>query len=141
MKTSKILIAFISIFLVLTVGCANGIKNEGNKIIVEKQAGEADNYEYYNKINDNKEVQKAKDILGSIRWENAIVDMVHSPDYKFHFENNKEQLSGSVYELWISPDKGRIELVIDNENKYVHLNKEVSVELFGIITGNKLVED
>lgn len=138
MKTNKIFIVFISIFLVLTVGCTNGIKNEGNKIIVEKRVGEADKYEHYNEIKDNKEVQKAKDILASISWKNAEVSMVQPPHYKFHFENINGNASGVVYELWISPDKGRIELVIDSASKYVHLNKEVSAELFKIIIGKEL---
>lgn len=68
MKTNKILIVFISILLVLTVGCGNGIKNEGNKIIIKKQ-------------------------------------------------------------------------IIDSADKYVHLNKEISKELFKMITGKELGED
>ena len=140
MKTNKIVIVFISIFLVLTVGCANWIKNEGDKIIVEKRVGEADKYEYYNEIKDNKEVQKAKDIVTSISWKNAKVSMAHPPDYKFHFEDTNTKASGVLYELWISPDKGRIELVIDSDSKYVRLNKEVSAELFKIITGKDLDE-
>jgi hypothetical protein len=145
LKTNKIFIFLISIFLVLTVGCANGtknesnrIKNEGNKIIVEKRVGEADKYEYYNEIKDSKEVQNAKDILDTISWENAKASMAYPPHYKFHFEDTNSKSSGVIYELWISPDKGRIELVVDSASKYVHLNKEVSEELFKIITGEEL---
>lgn len=145
MKTNKIFICLISIFLVLTVGCTNGtknernrIKNEGNKIIVEKRVGEADKYEYYNEIEDSKEVQNAKDILNTISWENAKVSMAYPPHYKFHFEDTNSKSSGVIYELWISPDKGKIELVVDSADKYVHLNKEVSGKLFKIITGKEL---
>lgn len=145
LKTNKIFIFFISIFLVLTTGCVNGIRNEknkinnqGDKIIVEKRVGEADKYEYYNEIKDTKEVQNTKDILNSITWENAAVSMAYPPHYKFHFEDTNSKSSGAIYELWISPDKGRIELVIDSASKYVHLNKEVSGGLFKIITGKEL---
>ena len=140
MRTNKIFIFLISIFLVLTVGCANGtknesntIKNKGNEIIVEKRVGEADKYEYYNEIKDSKEVQNAKDILDTISWENAKVSMAYPPHYKFHFEDTNSKSSEVIYELWISPDKHRIELVVDSASKYVHLNKEVSGKLFKII--------
>ena len=137
----------ISIFLVLMVGCTNRIKNEGNKILVEKrvsEVSESDKYENYNEIKDSKEVQNIKDILNSIDWGNAKVkvDMVSPPHYKFHFEDTteKQELNGLIYELWISPDKGRIELVIDSESKYLHLDKTKSAELFKLITGKNLDE-
>jgi hypothetical protein len=145
LKTINIFIFFISIFLVLTTGYANGIRNERNKInnqgdqiIVEERVGEADKYEYYNEIKDSKEVQNAKDILNSITWENAAVSMAYPPHYKFRFEDNNSKSSGVIYQLWISPDKGRIELVVDSASKYVHLNKEVSGKLFKIITAKEL---
>jgi hypothetical protein len=145
LKTNKIFIVFISIFLVLIVGCTNGIKNEGNKIVVEKRVSkvsESDKYEYYNEVKDNNEVQNIKDILNSISWENIKVDMVSPPHYKFHFEDTteKQELNGLIYDLWISPDEGRIELVIDSKSKYVHLDKAKSAELFKLITGKKLDE-
>ncbi len=145
LKTNKKIIVFISIFLVLLVGCSNGTKIKGNKIVgdkivVEKRVGEADKYEYCNEIKDSKGVQMVNHILDNISWTNAEVSMVHPPDYKFHFENTNGNASGAVYELWISPDKGGVELVIDSESKYIHLNKEKSLELFKIITGKKLDE-
>ncbi|MFT5871970.1 MAG: hypothetical protein ACI8WT_000896 [Clostridium sp.] len=134
----------ISIFLVLMVGCTNRIKNEGNKIVVEKRVEEANKYENYNEIKDSKEVQNIKDILNNIDWGNAKVkvDMVSPPHYKFHFEDTteKQELNGLIYDLWISPDKGRIELVIDSESKYLHLDKTKSAELFKLITGKNLDE-
>ena len=142
MKINKIFIALLSIFLVLIIGCTNAIKNEGNKIVVEKRVGESDKYEYYNEVKDNKEVQNIKDILNSISWKNAKVDMVSPPHYKFHFEDTteKQESNGLIYDLWISPDKGRIELIIDSKSKYVHLDKEKSAELFKLITGKNLDE-
>ena len=140
MKTNKIFIVFIAMFLVLMVGCSNGIKNEGNKIIVEKQVNGTDKYEIYNEIKDNKELQNAKDILNSIKWENAKVSMAQRSEYKFHFEDTNSKTSGAVYELWISPNKDKIELVIDGESKYVQLDKEKSEKLFKIITGKNLTE-
>ncbi|MFD3158684.1 hypothetical protein ACFIJ5_17890 (plasmid) [Haloimpatiens sp. FM7330] len=143
MKTNNIFIVFIGVFLVLMVGCSNVIKNEGNKIVVEKIVGENDKYEYFNEISDSKEVKNVRDILYSISWENVKVNMTRHADYKFHFENSKEKhkSNGLIYDLWISPNKDKIELVIESESKYVQLNEEKSKELFEIITGKKLNED
>ena len=143
MKINKIFIVLLSIFLVLIVGCANGIKNEGNKIVVEKRVGESDKYEYYNEVKDNKEVQNIKDILDSIDWGNAKVKVSLSsppPDYKFHFEytTEKQESNGLIHDLWISPDKGTIELVINSESKYIHMDKAKSAELYKLITGKNL---
>lgn len=144
MKINKIFIVLTSIFLVLMVGCANHIKNEGNKIVVEKRVEEANKYENYNEIKDSKEVQNIKDILNSINWGNAKVqvDMALPPNYKFHFEDTteKQELNGLIYYLWISPDKGSVELVIESESKYLHLDKAKSAELFKLITGKNLDE-
>lgn len=140
MRTNKIFIVFIAMFLVLIVGCSNGINNEGNKIVVEKQVNGTDQYELFSEINDSKEVNNAKDILNSIKWENAEVSMTRPPEYKFHFEDTNSKTSGAVYELWISPNKDKIELVIVGESKYAQLDKEKSEKLFKIITGKNLSE-
>lgn len=140
MKTNKVFIVFIAILLFLIVGCSSGIKNDGNKIVVEKQVSGSDKYELYIEIKDKKEVQNLKNNLNSISWENAKVSMAYPPYYKFHFEDNKGKISGAVYDLWISPNKDKIELVIENESKYIQLNKEKSEELFKIITGKNFNE-
>jgi hypothetical protein len=119
------------------VGCSKGIKNEENKIVVEKQVNGTNKYELYNEIKDSKEVQNAKDILNSIKWENAKVSMAYPPEYKFHFQHTNSKISGVIYELWISANKDKIELVIDGESKYVQLDKEKSEKLFKIITGRE----
>jgi hypothetical protein len=148
LKTNKIFIFLISIFLVLTAGCTNevknkkdGIKNQGDKIIVENRVGEANKYEYYNEIKDSKEVQKVKDILDNTIWENAKVGMAYPPRYRFHFEDTNSKSSGTGYSLWISPNKDKIELVIESASKYVQLNEQVSTELFKIVTGKELGSD
>lgn len=56
-KNNKIFVIFILMFLTLTISCTKGIKNEGNKIIVEKQAGEKYNYEYCSEIKESKQVK------------------------------------------------------------------------------------
>ncbi|GKX66450.1 hypothetical protein [Inconstantimicrobium mannanitabidum] len=147
MKNNKIIIIFIIIFSTLIVGCTkemknseNKIINSGNKIIVEKRTGTKNNYEYYSEIKDSKKVQDIKDILESVSWKNAQVNMAYPPLYKFHFAKDNNEASDINYEVWVSPNKDKVELVIDNKAKYIQLDEKKSAKLFETLTGKKLGE-
>lgn len=143
LKDYKISIVIIGVLLFLITSCSNGVKNEGNEIVVQKRVGEEDKYDHFKEINDNNEVLKIKNILDSIRWENAEVSMAYAPHFKFYFDDvNKEDISkGFKYDLWISPNKDKVELVIEGEGKYVQLSKRKSAQLFKAITGQKLANE
>lgn len=142
MKNIKYFIAIIGIISIYLVGCSNAIENDEQKIEVQKRIGDENKYEDFKEITNNEQVQKVKEILDDIDWENAKVSMIHPPDYKFgfQFKNPKIEAKAVLYELWISPNKDKIELVIDAESKYIQLNKKNSAELFEILTGGKLSE-
>ena len=93
----------------------------------------------FKEIHNNETVQQVKDIVANIDWENAQVSMVRPPDYRFGFQykNPNIEAKAVLYELWISPNKDRVELVID-ESKYAQLDKETSAILYEIITEEKL---
>lgn len=120
----------------LIVGCSNDIKDGEHSIEVQKRIGDENNYESFNVITDNQQVKKAREILENIDWENAKVDMVHPADYRFSFPNPEAKVV--LYELWISPDKDKVELVVDAESKYIQLDKNKSAELYEILTSEKL---
>lgn len=140
MRIFKCLIGFIGISLLFIAGCSkeslNELQHEGNKILVEQRVGEENKYEAYEEITDDSTVQKTNDILDSVSWENAKVSMVHPPHYKFHFVANDQ--SQFLYHLWISPNKDKVELIIEGESKYVQLSRSKSAVLFETITGVKL---
>lgn len=158
MKSNKILIVLIVLILTLIVGCSNPTTNNSgkssknkiapkihfnktqNKVVVEKQTNEKNNYEIYNEIKDRKKVKDIKEILSNINFTNAIVDMAYPPHYKFHLEdsNKKQKSNEPIYELWISPNKNQIELVLDPSGRYVQLSKEKSQKLFQLLTGKDL---
>ena len=75
--------------------------------------------------------------------ENAKVDklLLYPADYRFVFQykNPNIEAKAVLYELWISPNKDKVELVIDaDERKYVRLDNNKSAELFEILTDGKL---
>lgn len=133
LTNKKILIVLASIFMLIFVGCSNGIKDEGNKIVVEKRVGEEDKYELYLEITGDEEVKKIKDILANIKWEEGAVNTVLPPEYKFYFEKDDGKTSHRVYSLWINGDADTSLLVLDSESKFVQNDKKVTKELFNLI--------
>lgn len=141
MKVFKYLIFFIVIFSLFIAGCSkessNEVQIEENKILVQKCVGEEDKYKDFKEISDDGTIKKALEILESIRWENAEVSMAQPPHYKFRFKGGNEQ-SELIYDLWISPNKDKVELVIEGKGKYVQLSRNKSAKLFETITGVQL---
>lgn len=100
-----------------------------------KRYQEKNQYKHTVDMNDNKQVEQIKAILNNIEWENAKVEMLTPPDYKFKLNANNEVI---VYDLWISPNKDKIELIIPSDSKYAEVDEKTSAELFEMLTGNKL---
>lgn len=142
MKNLKYLIAFIGIISIFIGGCSNSLQNEKQNIEVQKRIGDNYSYEDLKEITNNEQVQNVKEILDDIHWENAKVNMVRPADYRFgfQFKNPKIEAKAVLFELWISPNKDKVEIVIDAESKYTQLDKSKSAELFEILTGEKLSE-
>lgn len=142
MKYLKLFIASFGILSIVITGCSNPIGNEEQNIVVKKRIGEENKYEDFKEISDSKQVQQVIEIINDIHWENAKVDMPRPAEYRFIFryKNPSIEAKAVLYELWISPNKDKVELVIDAESKYAQLENNKSTELFEIITGKKLSE-
>jgi hypothetical protein len=109
---------------------------------VEKRIGDENKYEDYKDITNNEQVQEVKRILDNVDWEIAKVNMARPADYRFVFQYKNPEIEAKavLYELWISPNKDKVELIIDAESKYFQLNEEGSAVLFEILTGGNLSE-
>jgi len=139
MKFAKILFVSLAMILFVITGCSSGIENEEQNIEVQKRIGDENKYEDFKEISDNKQVQKVKGILDSADWKNAKVDMARPADYRFgfQFKNPNIEAKAVLYEIWISPNKDKVE-VVKGDNDYVQLNEENSTVLYEILTGEKL---
>jgi len=124
----------------IIAGCSNQEESKKQKIEVDKRIGSEDKYEEFSEVTDYEQVKKAKKIINNIAWENKIVSMVRPPDYRFafQFKNPEKEAKVVSYELWIGPNKDRVELVVDAGDQYSQLDSNKSAELFEIITGTKL---
>ncbi len=136
----KYLITLIVIISTFITGCSNQMGIKEQNIIVEKRIVEANHYEDFKVVKNSEKVKKVRKILDKADWENAKVDMARIADYRFifQFKNPDTEAKAVLYELWISPNKDKVELVIDAQSKYVQLDKKSSSELFKILTSRKL---
>jgi hypothetical protein len=134
----KTLIIFGGIILMFLVSCSKDIENEEQILKVQQYMGNENNA--FIEIHTKERVQQVKDIVANIDWENAQVSMVRPPDYRFGFQYKNPNIEAKtvLYELWISPDKDKVELVIDAESKYAQLDKKNSAILYELITEEKL---
>ncbi|MED3572783.1 hypothetical protein [Cytobacillus praedii] len=140
MKLQKLIIVWVAMLLFFVTGCANGIGNEAQKIEVQKRISDENQFADYKEITNSEQVEGVKKILDNADWENAKVYMVHPSDYRFVFQYKNPEIEAKavLYELWISPNKDKVELVKDALSKYSQLNEEDSAILFEILTGKKL---
>ena len=139
MKFAKILFVLVSMILFCMTGCSSETEQDGLYVEVQKRIDNENKYEDFKEITDHKQVQKVKAILDEADWKKAKVDMVRPADYTFgfQFKNPKIQAKAVLYEIWISPNKDKVELV-KGDNEYVQLNEENSPIIFEILTGEKL---
>ncbi|MDF9759493.1 hypothetical protein OKW24_001266 [Peribacillus simplex] len=126
MGIHKLLFVFIFVVIFIATGCSGGLENEEQKIDVQKRVGDENKYEDFKVVIDNEQVLKLKEILDETNWENAKVEMPCPPDYRFvfQFKNPKIEAKAVLHEVWISPNKDKLEIV-QGDNQYAQLTKEL----------------
>lgn len=139
MKDRNLSVVFIAIVIFIVTGCSNIIGNEDQTIKVQKRVN--DTYEDLKVVTDNKQVRQVKKILNDAHFENKKLEMSRPADYHFifQFKNPKIEAKAVLYQIWISPNKDKIEIIAGN-SQYVQLEGENAATLFQIVTGEKLVE-
>lgn len=139
MKGRNLSVVFIAIVIFIVTGCSNIIGNEDQTIKVQKHVD--DTYEDLKVVTDNKQVQQVKKILNDAHFENKKVQMSRPADYHFvfQFKNPKIEAKAVLYQIWVIPNKDKIEIIAGN-SQYVQLEGKNAATLFQIVTGEKLVE-
>lgn len=140
MRIRKLTLVFIAICIFIVTGCSNILGNEDQRIEVQKRVGD-DEYEDLKIVTDNNQVLQVKKILNEIHFENKKVEMSRSADYHFvfQFKNPKIEAKAVLYQIWISPNKDKVE-VMAGDNRYAQLEGKNAATLFWIVTGEKLAE-
>lgn len=131
---------FIAICIFIITGCSNILGNEEQRIEVEKYIGDNE-YEDLKVVTENDEVLQVKKILNDTNFENKKVEMSRPGDYRFifQFKNPKIEAKAVLYQIWISPNKDKVEIKA-GDNQYAQLEGKHAATLFRIVSGEKLVE-
>ncbi|KAB2460276.1 hypothetical protein F8160_23835 [Bacillus sp. CH126_4D] len=140
MKFRNLSLVFIGICILIITGCSNVVGNEGQRIEVQKNIGDNE-YKDFKVVTDNNEVMQVKKILNDTTFENKKVEMSRPPDYHFifQFKNPKIEAKAVLYQIWVSPNKDKVE-IISGDNRYAQLEEKNAATLFQIVTGEKLAE-
>ena len=138
MRIRKLTVVFIAICIFIVTGCSNILGNEDQRIEVQKRVGD-DKYEDLKIVTDNNQVLQVKKILNDIHFENQKAEMSRSADYHFvfQFKNPKIEAKAVLYQIWISPNKDKVE-VMAGDNRYAQLEGENAATLFWIVTGEEV---
>ncbi|MBE7105117.1 hypothetical protein FT637_19360 [Bacillus cereus] len=138
MRIRNLFLVFITICIFIVTGCSNIIGNEEQTIEVQKRVDD-DTYEDLNVVTENKQVRQVKKILNDTHFENKKMEMSRSAEYRFifQFKNPKIEAKAVVYQIWISPNKEKVEIVAE-DNRYAQLTEKNAAALFEIVTGEKL---
>ncbi|MGN4447596.1 hypothetical protein ACTFOB_22200 [Bacillus cereus group sp. MYBK79-1] len=140
MRVRNLSLVFIGICILIITGCSNVVGNEGQRIEVQKNIGDNE-YKDFKVVTDNNEVMQVKKILNDTSFENKKVEMSRPPDYHFifQFKNPKIEAKAVLYQIWVSPNKDKVE-IISGDNRYAQLEEKNAATLFQIVTGEKLAE-
>ncbi|MCH1627146.1 hypothetical protein [Fredinandcohnia quinoae] len=135
MKKERLVISLI-VLLLITSGCMSEANKQ--KITIQKRKGEENIFEDYKEVTQNKQVQKAIEIVKNANWENTKVEMTRFADYQFQFPyKNTKEAKITSYLLWVSPNSKNLEIVTDSD-KYIQLTIKDSANLYEILTGDSL---
>lgn len=137
MQIRNLYLVFSVICLFVVTSCSNNIGNHNQTIEVQKHAGD-NHYEDLKVITDKNKVLQVKKILNDTNFENKKVEMSRSADYQFvfQFKNPKIEAKAVLYQMWISPNKDKVEIMA-GDNQYAQLAEKDAATLFQIITGEK----
>jgi hypothetical protein len=115
--------------LIFVVGCQQQAA-EMKTLIIEKQSGVKGHYKKIKEIKVKDKIETVLDLFLSANWENAEVSMHHPPNFKIN----------NLYDIWITPQKNRLEVGIRGKSKYTKLSEKDSQTLYKIMTDTKLGE-
>ncbi|CRK82264.1 hypothetical protein [Neobacillus massiliamazoniensis] len=115
--------------LIFVVGCQQQAA-EMKTLTIEKQTGVKGHYKKINEIKVKDKIETVIDLFLSANWENAEVSMHRPPNFKIN----------NLYDIWITPQKNRLEVVIRGKSKYTKLSEKDSQTLYKIMTDTKLGE-
>lgn len=140
----KLVIAALALLCMMTIAAACNQKSEvpeheqsSLNLQISKSEPDGRSYTVYKKILDNDTVTTVLDILSNASWEKGAVSvsMSRQQDYKIQTINLDPAVSYEPvrYDIWLSPQKDQLEVVIDKQSKYGKVSKKDTKKLLSIL--------
>ena len=130
MIMKKLIFIFVVLMLSI-VGCSQKDVvdfDNNSKLTVEERVGDTNDYEIIKVIEDEETVQKIIDIFKGVKWDtNTDREMATEPEFRLN-----------SYDIWVTPNGDRLEIMNRNNSYYVSLSVEDSETLYEIMTGKEL---
>lgn len=117
----------------LLAGCQTTHEPIEQRINIETYTAHA-----YEKTTNTTKAKEAIMLLHNIDWQNARIGKARPADYKIQFSNSLTAAKTPVYELWLSPRKDKIEIIVPSTNQYAQLDRKTSKQLFKTIMQHDL---
>lgn len=103
---------------------------EEKRFTVEERQSEG--YKSLKEVVKSDEVDTVIKIIKNAEWqENVKAEMAGAPDYRF-------RLGSFNYDIWVTPNRDRLEIIPQGQAKYIKLPIKDSEILYTIITGKEL---
>lgn len=119
---------------ILLAACQNDHEPIEQRINIETYTAHA-----YEKTTNTTKAKEAIELLHNVDWQSARIGKARPADYKIQFSNSLTDAKTPVYELWLSPRKDKIEIVVAATNQYAQLDRQMSKQLYKTIMQHDLV--
>lgn len=117
----------------LLAGCQTTHEPIEQQINIETYTAHA-----YQKTTNKKMAKEAIQLLNEVDWQSARIGKARPADYKIQFSNSLTDAKTPVYEIWLSPHKDKLEIVVPATNQYAQLDRHMSKQLFHTIMQDDL---
>lgn len=137
----RVILAFTCIILGLTqlAGChqqtpvaLDQIREAHHEVPISIEERRENLYEVIKVIEDAEELRVMLSIIETAKWEeNTKVEMAYPPKYRFRYNHEN-------YLIWVTPQRNRLEIVIQGQDKYLKLPHSESQQMYLLFTDEEL---
>lgn len=132
MQHLKIVLS-LAISVIGLAGCQSTKQSIEQRINIETYT----DHDYHSSIN-TVSAKETIALLNDVEWQSARIGKARPADYKVQFSNSLTDAKTPVYEIWLSPHKDRLEIIVPTTNRYAQLDRQTSQALFKMLTQRDL---
>ncbi len=132
---------YLTILIVLLIGCGNEQLDTRQYIMVEQLQQDQTTYKEINKVTSEIDVEKVKEMLLEASWGKSNIELAGKADYRLYFQffDKNIEAKAVVYEFWEDEVNSRFHVTRGNE-MYMYLSQEETSVLLSIMNSKAVLE-